>query len=77
MRFGLDDGKVALFLTGDNQKLDYFSMVYLQNFMEQKYVDGAVLFVKDKRESGLVRKIPLPGCVRCSWYSSRLSHSCW
>ncbi len=71
MRFGLDNGKAVLFLTGDNQKLDYFSMVYLQNFMEQKYVDGAVLFVKDKRESGLVRKIPLPGCVRCSWYSSR------
>ena len=71
VRFGISERKVVLFLMGDNQKLDGYALIHLKEFMDRKYAKGGVLFLKDKRDYGQLKRVKLPDGVRFCLYPVR------
>lgn len=45
LRDGLDSSKVVLILTGDNSEVDRYALVYLDDIIERKKADSAVVYL--------------------------------
>lgn len=71
LRFGISQQKVVLFLMGDNRKLDEYALVHLKDFMDRKYAKEAVLFLKEKRNYGYLKRVKLPDGVHFCLYPVR------
>ena len=48
VRDSLDYSKVVLVLTGDNEEVDYYSILYLDKVIERKNAKEAVIYVMDQ-----------------------------
>lgn len=48
IKFQVNQRTVMLILTGENRKIDYYAMHYLETFIEQKIADKVIILAKDK-----------------------------
>lgn len=64
LRFAINQKKVVLVLTGENQKVDESALNHLNDFMNRKYADGAIIIIDCKKMSQLIKKTALPSCVK-------------
>ena len=55
LRLQIHNGKVVIILTGENRKLDYYTIVYLEDFMNRKYANEAIILLNDKKSYEMVK----------------------
>lgn len=73
LRYGIDEKSVVLILTGDNRELDRYALQHLQDYMERKFADKAVVVCQDEEAYGQVGRMVLPENVRlCKWNGKRV-----
>lgn len=46
IKFGINYKKVVIVLSGENEEVDRQAIAYLQNFMERKHANSAIVFCK-------------------------------
>lgn len=69
LRFRVDEKMVVLVLVNENTKIDGYALAHLEDFMNRKYANRAVVIFNYKKTEQQIRTIPLPSCVklyRCS-----------
>ena len=49
LRYAITYKKVVLVLTGDNEKLDYYCLKYLEDFIRRKYANSAIIISPDEK----------------------------
>lgn len=71
IRFRINDRTVVLILVNENEKLDYYTLAHLQDYMDRKSAKGALILLDSRKTCGMVRAADLPEHVRISWYPRR------
>lgn len=61
--------KVVIILTGENKKLDYYTIVHLEDFINRKYADKAIILLDDKKACKMIKAANLSVPVKMYWYS--------
>lgn len=71
MRYHVNEKKVILVLVNDNRRLDAYALAHLEDFMDRKYADGAVILFSSEDVCRLIqkaRKTYIKAPVRlCRW----------
>lgn len=57
LRYVITYKKVVLVLTGDNEKLDYYCLKYLEHFLKRKYAKSAIIISDDEKVLKNVEKM--------------------
>lgn len=73
MRFRVNEKKVVLVLVNNRKALDYYALVYLEDFMDRKYAKEAILLFSDKKVYSQFCKLKLNIPVRlCCWTENKI-----
>lgn len=73
LRFHIDEKTVVLILTGDDRELDRYALIHLQDFMNRKYANKAIVICQDKETYGQIELAALPERVQiCEWSKRRV-----
>lgn len=51
-------------MTNENSKVDYYALLHLNDFMNRKYANEAIVIIDSKKAYQLVKKASLPSCVK-------------
>lgn len=54
MKYRVGYDKVVIALSGENRKLDYYTMVYLENYVKRKFASGAVILFNDRETKKMI-----------------------
>lgn len=57
LRLRIDYQKVVLVLVNENRKLDYYALAHLEDYMDRKHADGAVVLFYDDETCGLAQEV--------------------
>lgn len=73
LRFHIDEKTVVLILTGDDRELDRYALIHLQDYMDRKYAEKAIIIYQDEEAHGQIELAELPGGAQtCGWSKRRV-----